>query len=79
MSVWHVLVFVRPLTLPVIGAAYATGLVFDLLHALSTALFLAILGPAWVRRITRVRDRYGLTGTGPEYTRKGLTPGHEKP
>lgn len=60
MNLWHILGFIRPLTITTILAAYAASLPFDLVHAGSTAVFLLILGRPWIARIDRIRRKYGL-------------------
>lgn len=37
-----------------------TGLVFDLIHAISTVVFLAVLTKPMVFKLNRVKDKYGL-------------------
>ena len=44
-------------------AVYASGLPFDLVHAAATVLFLAILGPAMIEKLERLRRKYGLLET----------------
>lgn len=41
-------------------AVYASGLPFDLVHAAATVLFLAILGPAMIEKLERLKRKYGL-------------------
>ena len=44
-------------------AVYASGLPFDLVHAAATVLFLAILGPAMIEKLERLKRKYGLLET----------------
>lgn len=60
MNLWHILGFIRPLTLETVLAAYAASLPFDLAHAGSTAVFLLVLGRSWIARIDRIRRKFGL-------------------
>ena len=60
MNLWHILGFIRPLTVATVLAAYAASLPFDIAHAASSAAFLLVLGRPWIARIDRVRRKYGL-------------------
>lgn len=60
LNSWHVVGFVRPITWQTILAAFAAGVHFDVMHGVSTAIFLAIIWDPWVRRIERTVRAYGL-------------------
>ncbi|MGN0078397.1 MAG: ECF transporter S component [Coriobacteriales bacterium] len=57
---WYVIGFVRPLEPATIALAYAAGLPLDILHSVATELFLLLLYAPWVRKLTRIRDKYAL-------------------
>ena len=60
LNSWHVVGFVRPLTWQAAVAAFAAGIHFDVMHGVSTAIFLALIWEPWVRRIERTVRAYGL-------------------
>lgn len=60
LNSWHVVGFVRPITWQTALAAFAAGIHFDVMHGVSTAIFLAIIWDPWVRRIERTVRAYGL-------------------
>ena len=57
---YYVLGFVRPLTWPVVAAAYAAGAPLDIVHGIATAGFLAAIWLPWGRAIRRVVAKYDL-------------------
>lgn len=60
LNSWHVLGFVRPLTVPMALAAYAAGFPLDVMHGVATAAFLVIIWGPWRRSIARVVRKYDL-------------------
>ncbi len=44
-----------------VGAVFLSGLPFDLVHGLSTGVFLFLLGPFMLEKLARVRIKYGMT------------------
>lgn len=57
MNTWSAVGFVHPITWQVLVAVYGAGFVFDMAHALSTVVFLALLYVPWSSRLTRVAKR----------------------
>ncbi len=57
MNVSHVLGFVRPLTLASVLAAFSASVYFDLVHALSSFVFLLLFGRLWLRKLQRVNRK----------------------
>jgi energy-coupling factor transport system ATP-binding protein len=47
-------------SLPLILTSYAMGFPFDLIHAVSTALFLWLIGEPMVEKLSRMREKYGI-------------------
>jgi energy-coupling factor transporter ATP-binding protein EcfA2/uncharacterized membrane protein len=47
-------------SVPVLLAAYASGLPFDLVHALATVIFLALIARAMLEKLDRIKIKYGL-------------------
>ncbi len=60
MDSWHIVGFVSPLTWPVALAAYGSGFVFNLVHMVSTVVFLYAIYPTWSRKISRIRRKFDL-------------------
>ncbi|MBE6480665.1 MAG: ECF transporter S component [Olsenella sp.] len=60
LNSWHVVGFVRPITWQTVLAAFAAGIHFDVMHGVSTAIFLALIWEPWARRIERTVRAYGL-------------------
>lgn len=57
---WTVVGFISPLTWKGALATYSAGAPFNIAHAASTVLFLALLYRPWVRKIERVKTKYGI-------------------
>lgn len=57
---WYVVGFVRPIEPATVLLAYGAGLPFDLVHSAATVVFLLLLYAPWVRKLTRIRDKYAL-------------------
>ena len=64
MNLWYVVGFIRPITWQGILAAYAAGVWFDIVHSVSTALFLLLLAKPWGKLLGRVKVKYGLMEEG---------------
>lgn len=60
LNSWHILGFVRPLTWQTTLAAYAAGFPLDVIHGVSTAVFLLLIWGPWQRSIARVVRKYDL-------------------
>lgn len=63
MNTWAIVGFSEALSIQAVVAIYASGLVFDTAHAVSTVVFLMILYPSWERKLFRIKRKYAL-GTG---------------
>lgn len=61
MNLWHVLGFIRPLTLNTIMAAYITGLTFDIMHAAGNFIFAIILFDNLYMVLSRFKKRLIIT------------------
>ena len=58
LDTWHILIYVRPLEKSAVLASLAASVVFNGVHAFSTALFLLFLAMPFLRRSARIRRRY---------------------
>ena len=57
---WYVIGYVHPITWPAVVAAYAAGLPYDLIHAVATVVFLAVLYVPWRRKLQRIKRKFAL-------------------
>jgi energy-coupling factor transport system substrate-specific component len=69
MDMWFVIGFVRPITLGAMIMAAGTGLVFNIMHALSTLGFLLLVLNPWIVKLSRIKQKFGLHGPN---EKKGL-------
>lgn len=60
MDLWQVLGFVSPITPRSFFLTYAASFYLDLIHAVSTVVFLAVLAKPWLKILSRVKLKYGL-------------------
>lgn len=67
MDLWYVLGFIRPVNLAAFLAAFASSAWMDLIHGISTVLFLLLLEKPWGKKLYRIRQKYGI---GPEVKEK---------
>ena len=67
MNLYFIIGYVSPLTWHTIGAAYVSSFFFDLSHGLCTFLVLWALGDPWVRRLERIKVKFGLTAEERNY------------
>ena len=67
MNLYFIIGYVSPLTWQTIGAAYLSSFFFDFCHGLCTFLVLWALGDPWVRKLERVKIKFGLTAEERNY------------
>lgn len=60
LSSYHIVGFVHPITWQTVLLAYGAGLPFDVVHAVATVVFLAILYQPWKKKLERIKRKYGL-------------------
>lgn len=60
LNSWTVVGFVRPLNWESALLTYAAGAPFDLVHAIATVAFLAIIFVPWRKKLERIRTKYEL-------------------
>lgn len=60
LDTWFIIGYVQPITPETIIGAYLSSAVFDISHAISTAIFLAIIFLPWRRKLIRIKLKYGL-------------------
>ncbi len=60
LNLWSIFGFYHPETLAQALVIYAAALPLDILHGVSTALFLVVLYRPWMRKLLRVKRKYAL-------------------
>lgn len=60
MNLQSALMVSEVLTKETLLAAYAAGVPFDLVHSVSTVLFLSVLTKPMIEKLERMRQKYGL-------------------
>lgn len=64
MNIWHVIGFIKPITYQAVIAAYISSFWFDFTHALSTLIFLVILAKPWIKKLERIKTKFGVMDEG---------------
>jgi len=60
MNLWFIIGFINPITWQAIAAAYISSFWFDFTHALSTLIFLFVLAKPWIKKLNRIKVKFGL-------------------
>ena len=61
MNLWHVLGFIKPISLKTITLAYLSGLTFDIMHAASSFIFCIIFYESFLKVLKRFKRRLEIT------------------
>ena len=67
MNLYFIVGYINPINWPAIGAAYVSSFFFDLSHGVCTFLVLWALGDPWIRKLERIKTKFGLTGEERNY------------
>ena len=62
MNLQYILGYVRPFSLQAVAAAYLSSAWFDISHGICTALVLWVAAEPWVRKLSRIKRKFGLDG-----------------
>lgn len=62
MNLYHIIGYVSPITWKAVLATYASSFYFDISHGVCTALVLWLVGDLWVRKLLRIKKKFGLDG-----------------
>lgn len=62
MNLYYIIGYIRPITWQSVAAAYASSFVYDVSHGICTALVLWLAAEAWVRKLLRIKQKFGLDG-----------------
>ncbi|CAA7603266.1 ECF-type riboflavin transporter, S component [Acididesulfobacillus acetoxydans] len=60
MNIWFIVAFVQPITWAAVAAAYISSFWLDFTNALSTVLFILLLAKPWLKKLNRIKVKYGL-------------------
>ena len=60
LNIWYIIGFIQPITYQAIMAAYISSFWFDFTHALSTLIFLVVLAKPWIKKLERIKTKFGL-------------------
>lgn len=60
MNLWYIIGFINPITWQAIIAAYISSFWFDFTHAVSTLIFLLVLAKPWLKKLERIKVKFGL-------------------
>lgn len=67
MNLYYIIGYISPLTWQAVGAAYLSSFFFDLSHGVCTMLVLWFVGEDWVRKLLRIKRKFGLMGEARRY------------
>ena len=67
MNLYFIIGFIDPINWASIGAAYVSSFFFDFSHGVCTFLVLWALGDPWIRKLERIKTKFGLTGEERRY------------
>ncbi len=68
MNLYHIIGYVSPITWQAILATYASSFYFDISHGICTALILWLVGEHWIRKLLRIKKKFGLEGEFHHFT-----------
>lgn len=60
MNLWYIIGFINPITWQAIATAYLSSFWFDFTHAVSTLIFLFVLAKPWLKKLDRIKTKFGL-------------------
>lgn len=62
MNLYYLIGYVDPVTWPSVLSAYISSLYFDISHGICTAMVLWFVGELWIRKLLRIKKKFGLDG-----------------
>ena len=63
MNLYYIIGYINPITWQSVAAAYVSSFFFDLSHGVCTFLVLWALGTPWIKKLNRVKVKFGLEVT----------------
>lgn len=67
MNLYYLIGYVNPITWQSILSAYLSSLYFDISHGVCTAMVLWFAGEPWIRKLLRIKKKFGLDGEEHNY------------
>lgn len=68
MNLYYLFGYINPVTWQTLAAVYVSSFFFDLSHGVCTFLVLWVLADPWIRKLNRVKVKFGLIGEERHYT-----------
>ena len=62
MNLYHLIGYVRPITWQAFFSTYVSSFFYDISHGVCTALVLWFVAEPWVRKLLRIKKKFGLDG-----------------
>lgn len=62
MNLYYLIGYVNPITWQSVFSTYLSSLYFDISHGICTVMVLWFAGEAWVRKLLRIKKKFGLDG-----------------
>lgn len=60
MNLYYIIGYINPITWQSVAAAYVSSFFFDLSHGVCTFIVLWALGTPWIKKLNRVKVKFGL-------------------
>ena len=67
MNLYHLIGYVSPINWTAVLTTYASSFFYDVSHGICTALVLWLAGELWVRKLLRIKKKFGLDGEEKNY------------
>ena len=67
MNLQYLMGYVRPINMQAIAVTYLQSAYFDVSHGICTAMVLWLAAEPWVRKLTRIRKKFGLDAEKKDY------------
>lgn len=64
MNLWHIIGFVQGSIWEAFAVVYASSSYFDLMHAISTVIFLVLILVPWRKKLFRIKQKYSMNVDG---------------
>lgn len=62
MNLYHIIGYVSPISWQAVFATYASSFFVDVSHGICTTMILWLVGDLWVRKLLRIKKKFGLEG-----------------
>lgn len=62
MNLYHIIGYVNPISWQAVFTTYVSSIFYDLSHGICTAMVLWLVGEPWIRKLLRIKKKFGLDG-----------------